>query len=656
MRFARKTRLFCEYYLATGPSVLERGKSLFYVYTLPIQEGSISIDTDPRNDEAYLLFEDEQLQSLAFHRFDNRIPSDIRRAPVNLLDATHEVSEFSHEASKLVGYNRLIGTVPGFNHGLPLTREIFEICSGRASYEDVFEESDFSFTQDGNRIVVDNDSSFWFKSLTIEYIANNPMPIRDPFVSLYFQSEDLEADNVLINVPTIAEAGVRKTLGIETGFYRGAKLQLEGSVFGEIDVQKISAAVSDESRVGKYVILGVSPTVAFDERRNIFVFYHNQETSNIDVVVSGDSGRNWFVQTSIIRLAADETADMPYVVPDRIGDSLSLFYRLNGQSLMVMSIDPKLIVCEDADKEYVPPEAYDVGYERDLAIGQYSEFGKALRRLPSVFVVADIKDAYVAEQIAISEARQGFNDDRGFRFVPPQNADDELDATFESASVSAYRDSRGGVRICYQVEGKLFVKRSSSPFTWTSEIKRALVHRNIDQKEPINLPIAAPSFVYNRRSEAVYLFYYNDDALFVRIFDDGQIRPDVQDEPATGTEDSWYITQNLKDQYEDFSNPRTKPWFLVGRLSAELLQAFDGTSGETPFANFGLEDPVDYAAFSGDDYGVDTGTPVVGYMTKEGLLRAFYKSQQGQICGLSFNGSGSTLDVHRSYDPNATEL
>lgn len=643
-------RIFAEYYLTDAFDVRSRLYSHMVGLTFPsTSSGALSFDYAPKKDVGMLVAESEEFSTLSYHLLDDKLISNHLSLTDNSnAEANHEKPSFVHSNFKVVGYNRIIGDRPSYSDGRFMSKEWADICNGQISWDDFFTKKTLPFSQNGNILEIDSLPTDAFRDIVIEY-SGGLGSSQSGEVSFHFQGNNLVIDNVIMSVSGSSQPS---KLIVDGKLYRGSPIVVEGDPLSAVQVSSVKATVVEEDGLESYVVSGSQASVAYDANRNSYVFYHDEETDNISVAVSGDDGNNWYVVDNLIWLATGESADLPYLVSDKQQNLFYLFYRLNSTYLMVKTIDPDWIDCEDRLAAYERPDISVFEDDSETAdsepgLSVFTAAGKKLRKEVSYFVVADSNDAFFEEETRRSRERVGRN--LPYRFAADDNIG-SYDMSLEDGSFSAYKDSRGRLRVFYDAAGRLFIKYSPDGMSWFYQVKSASIHKNlIDNELDIDFPISNCQVVYNKEGDDLYLLYFNEDALFLRRFSGNDLdNPNPSsDSIVDGSAGGQYYGEELRNIFEPSdSTSQNRPFFLVGTLNQDIQEAVDNELYDSLYVVVSHL-PTSYRSQFTGAYGVDVGTKPTGYVTSQGILRIFYKTTENIICGLTFQNFVPTLDVQR---------
>ncbi len=668
-RFGRKTRIFIERYTSDSLDFRTRSNSAIFVRTFSIDESPLAIDYNKDIDRTYLVFSDANTTNISYHVFEDLIVRE--SLPLLGMDqnATHEKSDFTHNKFRVIGYDRLIGDMPSYSSGKKIVDDLFSVCFGGISWSSVYEEVELfpstnaTLSPDGSLEMITNNERFG--RIRIEYKIksgsrlkkflndnNGSLPssvsesfksnvgINDTFISLYFVNNDQVIDNIALSPE-------KESLTIDGTLYSGSPLRIQGDILSQVEITKVKADVTTSEKISKYIVNGRQLAMCIDANDTIFIFFFDEERDNISVAFSGAQGDLWYVNRDIIRLVKGELADLPYVMMNSSRDRIYLFYRLNGSFLMYKFIDPSWIECEDKDVIYERPEAFGKDSPDDLGLENYTSFGKDIRQETSYFVCGDKSDLFFTAEMEIAEARNQSNSLLTIRFSSTSD-EDTFDQSFANASYAVYRSQSGNNRLIYSVDGKIYIKKSNNLTTWIYEATNVTLHKNFltDNLETEDLSVENIQIIYNKERDLIYLLYFYRNALYLRMFYDNMLFdtsssvksfPDI---PGEGF--SWFSTESMKEYMTITSAfDEVSPFFLVGQMDQNVLDAIKKNDSDVVIRLMYPTGVIDQ--FVSANFAIDETSKPVGYFTAAGSCRIFYRTSDGDICGITFAGLSSII-------------
>lgn len=667
--FNKRSRMFFEKYNPDGTVGSAINNSFVFVNTAPLIGTAISVDESPMADRAMLFFDNAKISSLGYHYLEDNLLRDQYYNLETDETKTHNKGEFSHDDFKVIGYNLLIGDGVSYNLGRLPSAEVLDICNNRftAEYQTVTFEG---LTGDGS-VEFSFDQNLTIKELTLTInidvgefrrklaIGENPdyntylgkKNIIDQFISIEFLQSEQVIDNISLPIGydiIYKEGSSILEIVIDCANYNSRDIRINNNNIGsglEIDIVKATTISNNE--IQEYLKDGTNPSVVYDAKANAYVFYANGQTSNIDVLFTIDQGKSWFVNKDLIRLAKSETADLPYAIMDKVSNEVHLFYRVNNEALAVKSFSPTLLSCQDMYVDYNPPNKIDQNTDEDLGLEDYEEEGKNLRKRESYFVVGDSDSAFVRSEINI--ANDQIDVGRPYRFTSP-NDSSYLNESFTDGEFSAVRDNRGLFRVFYvQGDGRLNVVASDSLKGWVKQASSVVFHKDFVDSDPEDsdqTDISNIQTFYNKKNGSIYCMYFHNDALYLRIIDSNllYISKDIENNNViTGEGGATFFSESIRDALQLSTGSTSKPLFLVGSYSDLFI-----SNEEENELFFNFTYPESYKElFNDDNFGLDIATKPIGYVTRSGLVRMFYKSSNEFIYGITLNGTVPDLDVQK---------
>ena len=647
-KFDRNARVFVEAFLPDG--ALAREFSAIYVRTVPKVESSLSIDYTDNRDEAFSFFENGDLEILASYRLrDGYLQTQMNQLQY-YADGNHKKPAFVHDDFKVVGYNLVLGDFPSYSVGEIISKEKIEICNvDDVDFEDIYSRKTITVPTGSDAVEINVDEPDLYRDLQFVYTIPNSATDIDPYLSLEFVSSGQVINNILL--PT--SPGSHKVL-VDGRFYGGTPLKVYGDIVDVSTSFQINAITTTSDLISIYWINGRQTATAIDGRNRIFVFYTDEVSSNISVAMSGDLGSSWWVFRDIIRLKQGESAESPYVVVDKLNDTIYLFYKLDGRFLVVKRIWTGWFVCDDQFLSYEPPEEFDDKSDDLLSIDQYSEGGRALRQEPSYFVVGDGEELKFTEEIEQSRLRR--ENDLTTRFEFTGSTVDQMDQAFDSASYAIWYDDKAHFRVIFvSDEGRAFIKQSSDYQQWSYICKNVVLHKVLadDNPDEEDLGVENPQALYDDLNDSIYIFYFYDNAMFVRRFDNNLLYPQfgglLPGEFVEDDEGGSYLSESILEHMKITDSSTSKPTFVVGEITGRLLEAIDSSDPTLIVDIFYPQEQIERFT---DNFAIDSSAKPVGYSTKTGILRGLYKSDEGFIYGFTLNGMRPSLDVQLRLNPD----
>ena len=689
--FGSDTRVYTE---KMGGNSLDN-YSWIYVNTEPFIPNNIAADLAPQSTDAIVVFSEDRVHDcLSYHLFnDNRFENDLSLSKIDKTK-NHKRETFDHYADFVFGQNRMVGDYPSYSNGIPISEHVFKIESNEEatalSDEFWFEKDLLNDTQpDGTSFglsfsdtppKVDIPSNWYVEWVEIEFSYEEPEECLEKYVSFYFEGSDTSVSNMFITEMNKNEE--QTVFRFLLKYYNNGPFHFLGKFWEQVTVSKVTArfvsgndsSLDEEKNFDTYKIDSGQSAVVYDTQRRILVFYSNLETSNIDVAISHNEGKDWEYDRNIIRLIAGETATMPFAIRDNQGESILLFYTLNDKYLMHKLINPDLLDSANGLVEPKIPDSYEAGdYDSTLEDpereiwGDYTTEGTTLRRNPSFFVIASAEDDFFLEQAEIVEQINTFNDTLPFevkdvrqiqtnRFLFGGNPK-EMRTNFDGSSYSVFLDNDGSLKIFFVNNGNLSVKSSTSYALWRYEVENQPIHKNYIDEEldrGFNEEISNIQIVRNDNDQSsVSVLYFHNGMLFVRSFYASSLYSWRDDNGELQDQD---MVRHLEIKDEDLTlNPVRKrtanlPVFLVGNIPDVIKTDIKNEiENETPAEEsvlafkFPYKDPDTPGDIEANkimvdrfnaDFDVDSNTQVYAYVTSTGFTRIFYKNSLGKINGI----------------------
>jgi hypothetical protein len=689
MSLDRRTRIYTELFQPGG--AVDKRYSLIYPTTVPIPDSSLSLDFTSNARKCFVFFQNFDKNAISYYMFRDGEEGKALHAMSLFPEGNHIRPDYNHDDFKFLGYNIAAGDSPGYSEGQIISNEIAYICGNEippAGFTEPLTREDI-YT-DGTWI--DEDTKFESTTYTIESDANNlyrdiilsydvkdnfelkqniaggtdvfkgTTRIGDNFMSIEFVNSNQVIDNISLPV----HKGISK-ISLDGRFYGSSQIKLHGDLIDKVTWKNISTTFTDSTKISPFWIKSGQTATAIDGRDYIHVFYHDELSGNISCIMSDNLGSYWYNFRDIIRLVKGETADQPYTITDKNTDTIHLFYRLNGQYLMVKSIKTDWFVCKDQFEQYTPPGDFDETSDDLVGIKQYSEGGQSLRREGSRFVHGNSDNEFVKRQQAISQERLldiAAGKKSSYRFIVDKGLDSRtahnMTSDYDGLSC-VYLDNRGNYRVFLtSSEGRMSIKSSSDLSEWGHDIKDMWVHRDFftDEPDKDDMTIENPQVVFDKSSNIVYWLYFHRDGLYSRRLPGDAFYPSdefleysVDKDRVKGTNDdgSFSASSNFRTEFEVNEETPAYPVFLIGELPGDLSKAArdddDNLDVIIPYETFNDAGQVIFDK----KFAVNTGTKPVGYAMRNGMIRLFYKTEQGLNYGLSINGDWIYLDTQLRY-------
>ena len=649
--FVRDSRIYIEY---VGGNSLNNF-SMVYADTSPSVTSNISIDNSYFSDEAYLAFREENIfNSFAYNIFDDGVfESDWKKVKQDI-NKNNTKEEFNHDNYKIIGYNNMLGDFPSYSNGRLISNDFSEICYNPDNTEEDFYfavnllDTQYGLNFEDDIPTASFDGRWSLMNLDITYTSkeNKNIPENERYISLYFEGSNTAINN--ISIPYSRDTSLRQFIRIDCAYYTSSPLQFLGQIWKEIDIISINGIVARDNRIDNYKMQGEQNAIIMDELGRIIMLFADEEKGNLSAVVSRDGGKSWYKFNDIIRLVEGEVASYPIIIKDRFNPDLHLFYVLNDRFLMYMRLDTNNLVDLDYFKEYDRSEDYDENSNDlgDPSLANYSQKGQLLRRQTSYFIMGDANDSYFIRQKEIADAIWEYNQNvpieqrKTIRFDYTEETLPSLDSFFsESESYSIYVDNSGLKRLFYVNDGKLFIKSSRNFIDWVYDVKDFVFHKNFLDDELNkgysqdirNIQIVRSYY----DNDIISCLYTNNNMLFMRNLQSNLLEPKVVD----GERDNTNVLKHL----EVTRNVEHKPLFLMGQMpdgikeqkQIELQEHIPEYDSELGIL---ISYPSNVIEKFDENLAIDPDTQPLGYITRQGLLRIFYKNSLRDINSIIVDG------------------
>ena len=652
--FTKNSRIYIE---DMGGDSLSR-YSFIYSDTIPIFPYTISLDNNILTDKSMLVFREENaLNCTAYHTFREGVFENTLKYVEENKENSHKIEEFNHDKHKIIGYNKLFGEIPSYSNGFPVTSEISEIC--HKWIPDFWQSHNFldgDYGLDFNDIIpsINLPKDKYLYDLYLEYDFSKGFGVvklndLDLHTSLYFTEDNMSISDITLSTNFY----VNNIFGIKCQFYHGAKLELLGKIWSQINVTSLTGITVDK-RLDQYKVDAGQSSVVYDGSGRALIFYNDQVSSNISVAISYDEGEKWSIYKDILRLAEDEIASLPFVINDNFGLMIHLFYVLNDSFIMYKKINTDWFNNNDLWINYIPPSSYNEESDDDnndninSSLYKYSDDGKKMRREPSYFVEGNINDTYFVDQIAINKKIDTKNTETGIvqhkRFEFKSDVS-QFTNSFNGNAYTFYIDNKGTKRLFIINNNKLSIKMSSDFEQWNYIIQDVEIHKDIfddiekrgEIPEVKNIQIVRNYF----DSDIIYILYFHKEMMFMRYFRSNLL------EKIWKNQNNQIVSEDneMKKELEVNRDSDNKPLFLVGILPQEIKdkqkeKIENQKNRVVDTSNLAIEIPYtsDMLDKFNQNFALDTDTQPFAFMNREGLIRVFYKDSMGILRGLIVNG------------------
>jgi hypothetical protein len=714
-----ETPYFCGEFNSNSRVYIEKmgGNSLdnyswIYVDTEPFVPSNISADINYDYSSSMVVFSDNHMHDcLCYYAMnDNFFEEELSLIKIDktknhnrdtyehVVEGQTVTEAFDHDQNLITGQNRILGDTPSYAYGVPITEEVFKVCS---PYCDPDSDVSILFWHNYNLLtdILPDGSSFglnlndvpprvsipfnWYvKYVEIEFSHNPLIPIEniEKYVSFYFENTESSINNFVVtdSYPN----GNNYVFRFVFKYYFGGPFQFLGNFWKKANIVRVTARFAmgnDESlhpiyNVDTYKIDSGQSAISYDMQGRVLVFYSNEETGNIDVAISYNSGETWVYDRNLIRLISGETATLPFVIKDTNSKFIYLFYVLNDKFVMYKKINSDFIDSNNALVTYSVPTSYQAG-DYDLSLddperaywGAYNDEGVFLRRELSYFVIGSATDDYFIEQQTINQNINNYNKSlagtvnedkiQTLRFVFV-GEEAEMRDNFNGSPYAVSIADDGDWRIYFVSNNRLSIKRSrSGGISWNYDIYEQSIHKNYINDElnkGFTEDISNVQIVRNDfDASVVSILYFHNGMLFIRYFHTNLLLPWYDSEGVLQNQDMISHIEII-DADSEINPPteRTKnlPIFLVGTIPDSIKTTIkNDIDDDIPFAESDLaiyfpykdpDDPEDKDAnkamvdIFNENFAIDTNTQVYAYVTARGLTRVFYKDNIGNIDGI----------------------
>ena len=655
--YSTSSRCYIEY--IGGNSV--NSYSFIYADTWPAASSIISMDRNLYRGNSYVVHQDQVFNNcMSIFKLKEGVYRDIRpRIEFNKenipekgsFGKTDEEVLDSHEKYQYIGYNNILGDYPSYSHGSPINDELSQLCENWT--DDYFEEVDFmdgtyGLSFEDEVPTIEFPSGKFLRKITIEFVVlDSSFTVDDQFITLYFESSEGVINTLTATLNSQGE-GVN-TYKIDCSHYYGSPLHIVSKFWDYIEVKSVKGILSPD-KYSNYRIDSGQMAVVNDEFSRVLVFFADENSGNISVAMSEDSGSEWVVYSDIIRLVKGETASLPFAFINKESRIIHLFYVLNGGFLMRREVPTSLFNKEDLFVSFEPLDEYGVNSDDD-DLNSYSDEGKALRRMTSYFVDGSATEPFFTSQIEIADDIKSHNssldtsdDDRKsirFDFIGDT---EEMTDSFQEGAYSVYIDDEGVNRLFFVRDGNFYIKRSSNLVSWEYDIEDFVFHKTFFDDE---LNGGEPSDIKNIQvvrntlnNSEIYVLYFSNEMLFLRRLQSSRLFPDYnKNEDGTATKDISKIEEHLNI----VEGSSTRPLFLVGSLPSNIKEKrLEEIENGISVADSDLAIKIFYDADMTERmdsrFSIDSNTQSWGYTLDEGELRVFYKDSSGLLNSLVING------------------
>ena len=634
--FTTSSRVYVEDHMGQRIDPFTLRRSSIYARTKPAAS-YLTAEVNQVTQSGYVVLNSNPTSSISYHKFEERhMGGSLKSLEVDS-SRTHDRPNFDEDFFEIVGFNRLIGDIPSYSDARVVSGHDGSIATGQETQESLFDEIELSIgfiSSLPHSVNVDDSKAIQKITLEFTYIPNKIKEIafHERDVAIEFQGSETIIDS--INIPFEFTEGDLSKKGkaiIDCAFYRGGPLLLHGKLWQKLTITKATATVIDLNVLGEHSIDATDMSISFDGKDRVCIFYVDPDSDNLSVFLSSDGSKSWQNYRDIIRLTVGESISRPFAYKNPFDQFVRLFFVLNEQFLMFRNFNTNLLVTEDINATYKPPDVFDENSDDDLGLENFSDQGKKLRKRESWFVCGDKKDEYLKAHTASSESREKLC--KSFRFIADPASD--LDRPFSDAQYSLFTDRKQSIKIFISIDGKLTVKGTSDFKVWVNLVKDINFHKNFKSEDSAD--ISNIQVIYDRGSDRLFAVYYHDGMMFFRRLQGILVE-------LKRSEDLAQASTNLTNYLTSMENDETRPIFLAGDLNEAIKDAIANKNADLAVKfNYPASSASSVAKnqfaekFTSGNLSIDTSVQSIGYFTKGGLCRVFYQSDNGLLQGLTVN-------------------
>lgn len=654
--FTRNARIFIE---DMGGNSLNT-YSWIYVDTSPSVPETISFDNNDIINKSILSFYDSRnSDSIVYHSIDDG-QYEIDLDNLNP-DFTLNHNNKSGNSDLILSSMGILGASPAYSDGVPVLDDITQICYEKVEWPFFYslnlldEVYGLDFNDEKPTISFKHiNSDIYIRKIHILFEMKSDVKKVDPsdsFISLHFKDNDTYIENLVL--PYNYNGKNYNTINCK--YYGGKEVELSGNFWDKINILKMGAVITTND-ISLYKTNSSQISTIYDSMGRIIIFYNDESSGNISVLLTRNEGETWVRHKDIIRLLDDETASLPLAVKDNISGNIQLFYSYNDSFLMCRSIDINLFDEADIFSSYNPPSIYNANSDDDnnkneeSSLAEFSTKGKALRRTPSYFVYGDFSNELYQEQHQITNEILTKNQNQeGYqhpRFSFASEVDSSISDLYKGQAYSVFEDNQGVKRLLLIVEGKFTMLSSPDFIRWKKDIDSISIHKNFFTDEGNDIQIKNIEIVktYYDKNDIILLYYYSN-MLFMRRFDASLFLID---------------NENSKQNVEQYLNVSiandSNPMFLMGKLREDILQKrIEELNNNVDISEIAFSFPTNYDSIEmlnlfNEDLLINSNVKPTGYITKRGDIRVFYKDFNNKLHGLDIRGNTAYPEVFFKLD------
>jgi hypothetical protein len=565
-----------------------------------------------------IVYQNQDEDALMFYSSIDSVENILRSDFEFEVNAFDPDADFDPTQRSVIGQDGILNGFTSYSIGRHINFSRQKARLGIESFDDLFQVSDVGAENDSNNDKIISLPDQRVSGLFIEWENNQEIPEEESNLASIIFNDQQSINNVYLS----KEKG-KQQISLDTGFYSGGEVRLVSNVWQKANAESFnikavqqSNDIFDENKAE----LG-EMAVVFDGSNAIYVFYVNQDTSNIDLAYSDDLGFHWTRFRDIVwKSASEEVGDVNASLNRNTGD-IDLIFSINNESLLykILSIDS--IDVSDFDVELSQVETFTVEDEEDEedeleGLSNFSDKGKSFRSSPMTFIYVDPEGDLYAKAVEENKSRTDANKTPRFN-TPTQASAVQALREFEKRPFYVGRDARGNIISIYLNDDNATaeIKVSYDEVNFSSVTDNFEIHREIRGNNLSEIGEFSLSFDIN--GDAINLIYITSDrGLFVRQL------------PAN----SIYSLDNV-DKLENFDITEDEmPNDLLG-----LPRFVDGTLRDIVKDRINSDEEVlfrfDYDSTDrfDSDRSVDDTIKPAGYVKSTGDLRVFYQDPQAIV-------------------------
>lgn len=638
----RQSRIYVERFTPQFALAPDGG---IWVATSPTLGDSMSIDTHPYKNDAFLVFNKDsrlnyQRYSDAFSKIDTSYtesqfdPNRNHNAP--------SLDTLTQEDISVIGYDKTLGNQPGYSRGLEITTEGGKIQLGKlpASSYQTTEVQFVQNTSNGN-VTVTGLGNKKVRTLRLKYVPTSEdfLLQKERSLTFIYPGSKLVIDNVALPFEGLYREDER-LLSFDTRYYSDESIRINGNILQFMKIKKIEIVyLADQAYTDSSVTAG-NPSAVFDAQGRLYVFYEDQKAhvgsynggdeslanggyTEISCLISPDMGYTWFDYKGIIRTAGTETVRNPFAVCNKAANVIHLMY-VHNDTLMHKGIQPSLFDVDDAFVAYRRPQTFNDTSPDDFGLAQFSDKGKHLRQVECNIAIGNLsQESWISGQRSIDDIR------KTNKLRPRFSIGGDFQSFaqgFAETDFIVLLDRKNTIKVLYASNGQFFARLSNSGGTqWNDVFPKGLpIHKTSTIQEP--RPIIGLGYAMDDESNILHLSYTADGMLFVKSMSLGLFEQKQQT-----------LIDTLNPESEN-----AEPLFVVGQMSEDAITAIRSNKTHIVY-------PYPIGAIDSFDQRMSISeTGARGFVGASGLTRIFYTDGNGEIRAFSLTSDdGPLLDVKR---------